>query len=416
MAGEIASFLLLAAVLAAAVVRPHGLPEAVVAVPAAGLLVLFGVVSVDDVQAETDRLLPILIFLAAVFVLAYLCSIEGLFEAAGHWLSRSSGGRGPRLLMQVFALSVATTSVLSLDATVMLLTPVVLAAATRLKVRPAAQVYATGHLANSGSLLLPMANLTNLLAIAASGLTLLHFAALMALPLVVVLVVEYLVLRLYFRAELAVPGEVDADDSGPAVPMAALVVLGCTLAGFVVASFFEIEPYWVAIGGAVALGVHSASRGLVKVPALAKAVDIPFLLFVLGLTVVVRGVVDSGLGRWVIDRAPESASLWALLAFAAIAAVLANVVNNLPALLILLGPAAAVGTLPVLAVLIGVNIGPNLTYTGSLATLLWRRVLADHDLQPRLSRFTILGLLTVPANIVLATCALWLGAQLLPFA
>jgi arsenical pump membrane protein len=414
MAGEIASFLLLAAVLAAAVLRPHGLPEAVVAVPAAMVVVAADIVTLDDVQAEVDRLLPVLAFLAAVFVLAHLCVREGLFEAAGHWLSRSSGG-GSRLLLHVFALSVATTSVLSLDATVVLLTPVVLAAAGRLQVPAGAHLYATGHLANSGSLLLPMANLTNLLAIAASGLTLLHFAALMAFPLVVVLVVEYVVLRFYFRAELADPGVLD-DESAPAVPTAALVVLGCTLAGFVGASFVDIEPFWVAIAGALALWVHAASRGLVELRPLVRAVDLPFLLFVLGLAVVVRAVVESGLGQWVIDQAPQSSSLLSLLAFAAFAAVLANLVNNLPALLILLGPAAAVGVAPVLAVLIGVNIGPNLTYPGSLATLLWRRVLGERGIHPRLGQFTVLGLLTVPLNIVLATCALWLSTRLFPLA
>lgn len=104
-----------------------------------------------------------------------------------------------------------------------------------------------------------------------------------------------------------------------------------------------------------------------------------------------------------------------LLAFAAIAAVLANLVNNLPALLIMLTPAAQVSELAVLAVLIGVNVGPNLTYTGSLATLLWRRVLKERGLSPSLRRFSVLGALTVPLGIVLGVVALWAGAALWSF-
>jgi arsenical pump membrane protein len=69
----------------------------------------------------------------------------------------------------------------------------------------------------------------------------------------------------------------------------------------------------------------------------------------------------------------------------------------------------------VLAVLIGVNVGPNLTYTGSLATMLWRRTLQQSHLAPSLRRFTVLGILTVPAGVVLAVMALWLGAAALPF-
>jgi arsenical pump membrane protein len=117
----------------------------------------------------------------------------------------------------------------------------------------------------------------------------------------------------------------------------------------------------------------------------------------------------------VLDIAPNSEGLLALLAFAGLAALLAKLVNNLPALLILLVPAGAVGPVAVLAVLIGVNIGPNLTYTGSLATLLWRRVLLASGLSPSLKRFTVLGLLRVPANVVLATVALRASAALLPF-
>jgi arsenical pump membrane protein len=75
--------------------------------------------------------------------------------------------------------------------------------------------------------------------------------------------------------------------------------------------------------------------------------------------------------------------------------------------LVLLPLTAPSGAGAVLAVLAGVNIGPNLTYTGSLATLLWRRVLRQHGSGPSLGEFTRLGLLTVPAGLVLAVLALW---------
>ncbi|PIM65700.1 arsenic transporter, partial [Streptomyces sp. JV178] len=82
---------------------------------------------------------------------------------------------------------------------------------------------------------------------------------------------------------------------------------------------------------------------------------------------------------------------------AALAALIANVINNLPAVLVLVPLAAPLGTGAVLAVLLGVNIGPNLTYAGSLATLLWRRIVHHHDHDVDLGEFTRLGLLTVPA-------------------
>ncbi len=137
--------------------------------------------------------------------------------------------------------------------------------------------------------------------------------------------------------------------------------------------------------------------------------NLPFLVFVVALGVVVRAVVDHGLGDAVGALLPGGTSLPALLAVAGIAAVLANLVNNLPAVLVLLPLTAAGGTGVVLAVLIGVNLGPNLTYVGSLATLLWRRIAHHHDTPPDLGEFTRLGLLTVPVSLVCSVIALWAG-------
>lgn len=412
MLAETVALILLAAVLAAAVARPHGLPEALVAVPAAAVLVAFGVVSWTSLRDEFGRLWPILVFLAAVLVLAYLCAAEGLFDAAGRWLTRRSQGRASHLLRNVIGLSAVVTTILSLDATVVLLTPVVAHSATRMRVSPEPHVFATGHLSNSASILLPVANLTNLLALGASGLGVAHFAGLMALPFVAVLIVEYVVLRVYFRNDLRTPPDrPHADRAGTGtegIPRFATFVLAAALVGFLATSAFGFPPYWVAVVAASTLGVHAATRGLVGVAGTVKAVDVPFLLFILGLAIVVRGVTDNGLGSWITAIVPNSSGLLGLLVFAFMAAALSNVVNNVPALLILLAPAAEVGPVAVLAVLIGVNIGPNLTYTGSLATLLWRRVLREQEITVSFPTFTALGLLSVPACISLATTALWL--------
>ncbi len=137
-----------------------------------------------------------------------------------------------------------------------------------------------------------------------------------------------------------------------------------------------------------------------------------FCLFVLALgvvvkAVVVKAVVDNGLDTFAERLLPDGSGLLALLTIAAVAALLAAGINNLPATLALLPIVADAGAGPVLAVLIGVNIGPNLTYVGSLSTLLWRRVLHEHDMDASLRDFTWLGVLTVPLTLVAATTALW---------
>ncbi|MEV5612156.1 arsenic transporter [Streptomyces sp. NPDC052225] len=404
---------LLLVTLAFAVKRPRNWPEAVVAVPAAGAAIALGAVSPAHAWDEIQELLPVVGFLAAILLLAQLCADEGLFRAAGDAVARACHGSPGRMLGGVFAVAAAITAVLSLDATVVLLTPVVFATAARIGASPRPHVYASAHLANSASLLLPVSNLTNLLAFAASGLTFSRFAGLMALPWLVAIGVEYAVFRRYFADDLAAPAH-EPDDAEPTdVPVFTLVVLALTLAGFVVTSFAGIEPLWAALAGALVLGVRALARRHSTPGELVKAANLPFCVFVLALGVVVKAVVDNGLGDALGHVLPDGSSLPALLAVAGIAALLSNLINNLPAILALLPVVAPAGPGPVLAALVGVNLGPNLTYVGSLATLLWRRIVHAHGTEPELGEFTRLGLLTVPATLLASTVALWAGLLVL---
>jgi arsenical pump membrane protein len=406
----------LVAVLAWAVIRPRGWPEAVVAVPAALILIGAGAIGASSAITEARQLGPVIGFLAAILVLAHLCDDDGLFGACGAWMARTGASRSTatgarRLLVQVFVIASVTTAVLSLDATVVLLTPVVFATASRLDVRARPQVYACTHLANSASLLLPVSNLTNLLAFAATGLAFGRFAALMALPWLAVIGTEYAVFSRFFAADLSIRPRPDPDqrDDDAGLPVFTLAVVALTLAGFAGASAAGVNPAWAALAGAAVLAARALARHRVAPVALVRAADVPFLVFVLGLGIVVKAVVSNGLGAALAPLLPGGTSLPALLATAALAAVLANVCNNLPAVLVLLPLAAPSGAGAVLAVLLGVNIGPNLSYTGSLATLLWRRILRRHGSAPDLGEFTRLGLLTVPAGLLLAVLALWVS-------
>ena len=407
---ETLAALLLVATLVSAVVRPWGLPEALVAVPAAGLLLVLGVLPLRQAGTEATSLAPTIGFLAAILVLANLCDRYGLFEAAGTWMASGSRGRPVTLLALVFAVASAVTAVLSLDATVVLLTPVVFATVARLRLRSKPHVYACTHLANSASLLLPVSNLTNLLAFSASGLSFARFGAVMALPWLAAITVEWLVLRRFFGGELIGRAESLTTERQP-VPVFACVVVGLTLIGFFVTSLVHIAPAFAALGGAVTLGVPALASRRADLRAIGLALEVPFLAFVLALGIVVKAVSVHGLGSLVTHLVPAGTSLGSLLLIAAVAAVLANLINNLPAVLLLLPAASIAGPGAVLAVLIGVNTGPNLTYVGSLATLLWRRVLRQRGEELPVSEFMRLGALTVPPVLVAATVALWISLR-----
>jgi arsenical pump membrane protein len=405
----LASALVLLATLVAAAVRTPRLPAAAVAVPGAAALALGGAIPLPDAAAALRRIAPTVVFLVVVLVLARLADREGLFGWAAAVTARRAGRSASGLLARVVVLAAVVTAVLSLDATVVLLTPVVLATAMRMQVPARPHAYAAGHLSNSASLLLPVSNLTNLLAFGATGLSFLHFACLMLGPQIAAVTVEYVVLRALFQRDLAHEAGKPVTTTPP-MPVVALIVVGATVAGFGLASLLGVSPVWPAVAAVAVLAVRQLATRRTSARDLVQAADVPFALFVLGLAVIVEAVLHAGLAGWLGDVLPRGTGLRALLAMAAVAALAANLLNNLPATLALLPAAAAAGPGPALALLIGVNVGPNLTYVGSLANLLWRRVIGRHA--PSASRFSAVGAATVPLTLLAATTALWAALQI----
>src|ERR1035438_9982132 len=170
------------------------------------------------------------------------------------WMATGSRGKPVALLGLVFVVASVVTAVLGLDATVLLLTPVVLTTVTRLRLRAKPHAYACTHLANSASLLLPVSNLTNLLAFRASRLSFARFGATMALPWLAAIAVEWTVLRRFFATDLVGRGEIEVALPLP-IPVFASAVVALTLVGFFVASVLHVNPAFAALGGAVTLAL-----------------------------------------------------------------------------------------------------------------------------------------------------------------
>ncbi len=212
------ALVVLAVTLVVAVVRPPYLSEAVAAAAGAVLLVAVGAIGWSGAREALQALGPTVGFLAAMLVIAEGCRREGLFEAMGAVMARGSQASPRRLLAFVFVIAAAITAVLSLDATIVLLTPVVFATAARMRISARPQVYACAHLANSASLLLPVSNLTNLLAFHASHLSFLRFAALMVLPTIAAVAVEWVVFTRFFEGDLGRPRHTGTRPERPELP------------------------------------------------------------------------------------------------------------------------------------------------------------------------------------------------------
>jgi len=398
----------LVALLATAYRHPSGRTEASIGLAAAAVTLATGLLSLEQLEAELRHLGPVIAFLCTILVVAEVCSRAGVFTAAAHHVVTLSRGDSVKLFTGVFVLAAAVTAVLSLDATVVLVAPVIVTAAVTLGLpyRPGAS--ACLRMANSASLLLPVSNLTNLLAMPYLDLTFGGFALRMAPVLAVVLVVEYVVLRVLHRDDLRVRPTRTLPDDPPGHARTPVVAVLVMLTGFAVLSPFGIDPFWVSGATAAFLVVWGVRDGLLDVRRAVHAAHPGFAVFVLCLGVVVAALSTGPLGDVVAEALPTSTSYAGLLTIALLATLLANLLTNLSATLLLVPLLAPLGVPGILAALIGLNIGSGLTYTGSLANLLWRRSLVRHDVHPSLAEFHRVSLVATPLSLVAAVTTLWL--------
>ena len=404
---DVVVVLALAGMLAVAFRHPSGRVEALVGLGCAGVTLATGLLTSSEVRAAVTDLAPVVAFLVTILVVSEVCARAGVFTAAAQRVGRWSGGRPALLFTGVFALAAVVTAVLSLDATVVLLTPVVLSACLARSVPAGPGLYACLRMANSASLLLPVSNLTNLLAMPALALTFTGFAVRMAPVLAVVLVVEYVGLRLLFRRELTGDPHPDPSDLQP-VPVFPMVVVGLMLVGFAAVSPFGGQPWWVSSVAAVVLGLWGYRHGLLGLPDLVRSAHPGFAIWVLALGIVVAGLGVGFLGDAIEHLVPSSVSLGGIVLIAVLATLLANLLTNLSATLLIVPILAPLGTTAVLAALLGLNIGSGLTWTGSLANLLWRRTLTAHGAAPGSAAYHRVSLALTPPALLAAAVALWL--------
>jgi arsenical pump membrane protein len=338
-------------------------------------------------------------FLVAVTVLAELADTAGVFDAAARGCARLARGSSRRLFALVAALATLTTVLLSLDTTAVLLTPVVLALAQRLGLRPLPFALLAVWLANTASLLLPVSNLTNLLALHRLGLGTHEYAAHMWLAAVATTMVTVCYLGLVFRRDLRVRFDPPPRESAADRTLFGGGVAGCACLGALGA--LGQQPWLAAtVGAGVSLVPFLVRRREALRPRL-----LPWRLVLLvdGLFLVVSAAGQHGLDHLLADAAGTGT-----LRTAAVGAAASNVVNNLPAYLALERVVPPHHTSQLLGLLIGTNAGPLVLVWGSLATLLWRERCRARGVTVGPGQFAVLGLGGVPLLLL----AGWLGLGL----
>lgn len=355
------------------------------------------------------RVLPILVFVFAITVVAQAATMIGVFEVTARKLEKLAHGRVLAAWLLTVGLSWAVTVVLSLDTTAVLLTPVIAAMCRRNRLAYRPFVLTCLWLANTGSLLLPVSNLTNLIVAHNFGSTG-NYVRWMATPALASVAVTCLLLYIGFRASLRgtyVPGSGAslAERSTATTYDPVLLPLGCCVCLALGPAFVLVDtPAIPAVLAAIVLVAACWVRKRAYVYELHPPYTMVLVIALLFAAVTAGRV--AGLDELLSRLVNPGQGLGALLGLAGVGAIGANLINNLPAFLALSGIAEHPARLA--ALLIGVNCGPLITMWGSLATLLWRDRLASEHIHVGARHIAAAGIGAVPLLVGVPVVALWL--------
>ncbi len=397
---------------AGVIIRPWALPEAIWAVAGAILLTATGLIPWRDAASAIGRGGDVYLFLIGMMLLSDVARREGLFDWLAAYAVRHARGSAKRLFMLLYGVGIIVTAFLSNDATAVVMTPAVFAAARHARAEPLPYLFICAFIANAASFLLPISNPANLVLYGHHLPPLFTWLGHFLLPSALAILATFVMLRFAERRHLA--GGVNSDIAQPALPpggaVAAFGILGTAVV------------LLTASAAAVPLGAPTALAGSLTTAlvlwrkreaplATLASVSWAVLPLVAGLFVLVDGLRETGaigalaglLHEWA--RAAPTATAWgagAAIAFGS------NLTNNLPAGLVASTTVAA-GHLPRAvtdALLVGVDLGPNLSITGSLATILWLTAIRREGEEVNFRTFLGRGILIMPPALLLALAGL----------
>jgi arsenical pump membrane protein len=394
------------------IARPWNSPEFVWATAAAAMLVLLNLLSWQQAVAAVGKGTDVYLFLIGMMLLSEVARKEGLFDWLATQAVRHARGSGKRLFLIIYVVGTLVTVFLSNDATAVVMTPAVYATTRAARVEPLPYLFICAFVANAASFVLPIANPANLVVFGGRMPILSEWLRYFTGPSLVAIFATYVVLRLTQRP--ALDAKVAAIKDAPPLTLGgklAAIGIALTVVVLLSASAFDRPlgfPTFCAGASLTALVLVIARQS--PLPIL-KDVSWGVLPLVAGLFVVVEGLNQTGVFSALVRNlhdaaaaAPQTTSWVAGI----VVAVASNLVNNLPVGLIAAATSHAAQVPPQVAgaILIGVDLGPNLSVTGSLATILWLIALRREGENVTPLRYLKLGFIVMPPTLVLSLLAL----------
>jgi arsenical pump membrane protein len=406
--GHLVLILVVVASIVLMLVRPRGIAEVYWIGGGALLLVVLRLVPLGlagrAIAAGTD----VYLFLTGMMLLSELARFYGVFDWLAEVAVEHARGSRTRLFTLIYAVGTVVTIFMSNDATAVVLTPAVFTAVRRSKGEPLPYLFACALIANAASFVLPISNPANLVVFRTRMPPLVHWLAAFTLPSVLSIAATYLVLRWYLRRDLA--GAVDDGDGiGRLNPAGKLVFIGVWIVAGVLlaASALHKDLGLPACLSAVVVSAVVLVKTQTNPMRIVRDISWSILPLVAGLFILMEAIVSIGALRYTAaalawaDRLPRAPG--ALLT-GAVVGVGNNLINNLPLGLIAGSTLNSQHVQGVIenAVLIGVDLGPNLSVTGSLATILWLIAIRREGLHVSFGTFLKVGVIAMPVALALA--------------
>ncbi|MCR4394289.1 MAG: SLC13 family permease [Dehalococcoidales bacterium] len=400
-------------------IRPRPLNEATAAALGAALMIIAGVISPLQTWEVLKGSANILLFFLGLMLISIVAEKAGFFAWCAVKAVKAARGRGTLLLAIVFGLGTLITAFFSNDATALILTPIVFNLVSRLKLNAVPYVFACAFIANTASVLLPVSNPVNLLAVEQFHITLGDYLKYLFIPALLTISVNAGLFFLIFRRYIYSISEETIQNEPVKVDRFFLSIsagLGIIAFGYILVSIYGLPLSYPAVGGAILLLACGFGFRRLKVSTVTSGISWYLFLFIFALTLLIKGLENAGVTRTLADGLSELASHGTLAALGSLTigtALGSNLVNNWSMMMISvssLNGLAASSTMDkifVYGTIIGADIGPNLTILGSLSSMLWLLLLRQRGLEIRPLDYLKLGIVVTPPILIVGVLSLY---------
>jgi arsenical pump membrane protein len=405
-------------------IRPKPFNEVTASALGALVMLVTGAITPLNIWEVLQTNINVLLFFLGLMIICVIADQAGFFEWCSIKAAKLSKGKGPLLLSVLFGLGTLITAFFSNDATALILTPIVFALVTRLKLSVLPYVFACAFIANTASMLLPVSNPVNLLAVERFQLTLGEYIKYLFLPGILVVGANLILFRYIFRREISTISRNYQSPESIKVDKYFLLIsigLGFIALGYIFVSILGLPLFYPAIGGAGLLIFVSFWFKRLKINKLSSGISWNIFLFIFALALLIKGLDNAGITNSIANLLASLAHLGTLPALLSVTfgtAIGSNLINNWSMMMVsvsslanLAGQTQGFDKVLIYGAIMGADLGPNITILGSLSSMLWLILLRQRGLDIRPVQFLKLGLIVTPVLLIIGVLSLYLCSR-----